>query len=525
MKRMISGVIVSSLSLLASAQSMERVYNRDSEESFRLKSHHTDTVVKGPMVKQKTLFTYDNPFTKLTEASYWFGIPNPGVLSGFGYYYKDEFVPGILMDKDKAWFIYTAITSRNEDPGIMTQLSPQSYHAQIYPLAVGFPLRVELDTVNFLDVTKEGLAVPVPNVEELEGEHDNFTSNVVVAAPQTVREVTIDGKKRSLVSNPSTDPVWVQYYAQKHVDGKTYVVGMIHTDRPNDPYRFRGLDHVMWARPDNGPQDGSVKLFMGTRRGAGKIELVSDAANRTEVLKGVIHANEKGTDTAKLWAHAKLQTMGYYDKNAVLKFSMKYQIPSSQTALLAVPEAEMKLFKAKEAEYRRKQQEDARRQREWQKKQRMNWNNSSGGDPEIRIEMPGAVKVKAVLPDGREFDLKKDAKGFWGGNFDIPATAAEGDYTVKIVGIRADGTTFEDSVHYTVDRTAPTGSITSEKGFYHLKPSEALARAVAVFGSGEETNMIPMSDGSYQLPTTKGRIVKVMLIDQAHNIGEAKCSP
>ncbi|MBS1703087.1 MAG: hypothetical protein JST12_15585 [Armatimonadetes bacterium] len=525
MKRIISGVLISSISLSAFAQQIEQVYDRDTHESFKLKSHHTDTVVKGPMVKQKSLFIYDNPAKKLTEASYWFSLPAPSVLSGFAYWYKDEYVPGTLMDKNKAWFIYTAITSRNEDPGIMVQTSPSSYHAQIFPLAQGYDLKVELTSVGFLEYSPEGLLIPEPDVESLEGRLDNFTSKVAVPKSQATKKVTVDGASRTAIGNPSTDPTWVQYYAQRHKDGHTYVVGMIHTNRPNDPFEIRGLTNVYWARPENGPQDGTVKLFMGRRDGAGKFEVVSDLPHSTEILKGVVRANERGDDTAKLWANQKLVHMEYARPKDILKFSMKYQIPSSETALLAVPQEEMKLFREKAAEYQRQQREEARQKREWEKNRRLNWNNSTGGDPEIRIQMPDAISVKAILPDGREFDLKKDAKGFWGGNFDIPASAAEGEYTVRIVGTKADGSTFEETLNYTVDRTAPTGEISVEKGFYYLKPSETLARAVAVFGSGEETDFIPADDGRLELPAKKGRIVKVMLIDQAHNIGEMKCSP
>lgn len=524
MKRIISGVLLSSLSLSVMAQTVEQVYDRDTHDSFKLKSYHTDTVVKGPMVKQKSLFVYDNPVKKLSEASYWFSLPQPGVLSGFAYWYKNEYVPGELMDKNKAWFIYTAITSRNEDPGIMVQTTPSSYHAQIFPLAIGYDLRVELTTLGFLEENKQGLLVPEPNVEQLDGDHGNFTNTVKVVQPQTKYEVVVDGKKRTAISKPSMDSTWLQYYAQKHKDGHTYVVGMIHTDRPNAPFEIKGLTSVYWALPENGPQDGSVKLFMGRRNGAGKIQVISDSNDRTEILKGVIHANERGNDTAKLWAQQKLVDLGGAKPSEILKFSMKYQIPSSQTALLAVPQEEMKLFRKKAAEYERQQREEARKQREWQKNRQMNWNNSTGGDPEIRIKMPQAISVKAILPDGREFPLTKDAKGFWGGNFDIPADANEGDYSVRIVGTKADGTIAEEVLHYTVDRTNPTGEISVEKGFYVVKPSETVARAIAVFGSGEEADLIPIGDGRFELPTKKGRLIKVMLIDQAHNIGELQWS-
>ncbi len=114
------------LAQMASAQLVDQCFDRDTNEPFKFKSVSSNAVVKGPMVKRTTVYTFDNPAKKLTEATIAVELKHSEVLGGFGYWYKDEFVPGTLMDKQKAWFIYTAITSRNEDPGIMVQKSPSS---------------------------------------------------------------------------------------------------------------------------------------------------------------------------------------------------------------------------------------------------------------------------------------------------------------------------------------------------------------------------------------------------------------
>ncbi len=524
MKQVTVAILLTTLPVIANSQVIDRVYNRDTHANFKIKKVETNSIIKGPMVKQESVFTFDNPSKELTEASFWFSLPTPGVLSGFAYWYKNEFVPGVLMDKQKAWFIYTAITSRNEDPGIMVQTSPSSYHAQIFPLAVGYDLRVQLTTLGLLESNEKGLLLPEADVSRISHNTVPQVSNVKQIQPDVKKVVVVNGKKRTVVVDRANDETTLQYYAQKHKDGHTYVVGMINTNRPEDPFKIKGLTNVYWARPENGPQDGSVKLFMGRRDGAGKIQVVSDSDTRTEILKGTIHANEKGTDTSKLWAHQKLNQTQWRRSKDVLNFSMKYQIPSTQTALLAVPTEQLKLFKEKAAEYEQKKKAEARRQREWQNDRQMNWRNSSGGDPEIRVLMLEAVKVIATLPDGREFDLKQDAKGFWGGNFDIPAEAPEGDYSVKLTGTKRDGSTFEKTLQYQVDRTAATGDLSSANGFYVLKATETLTRAVAIFGSGQEVNMIPTEEGKYEIPMSKGRLVKVMLIDNAHNIREIKWS-
>lgn len=496
------------------AQNVERAYNRDTQESFKLKDVVSKSVVKGPIVKQDTIFRYENPYQKLTEASVWFDFPYATILSGFGYWFKDEYVPGILMDKNKAWFIYTAITSRNEDPGIMVQTSPSSYHTQIYPLAVGHDLRVRLTSVGFLQAEDGRLVVPNPSVEEQE-----YPTTVTSAQPDTLKEIKEADSLETVVEYPTDPGMDMLVYAQRHKDGYTYVAGILRTDKPNAALDMRGLHRVYWTRPE-GAEDGSVKMFIGRRRGAGTIQIRAKDEGADYTKKKYIKANERGSDAAKLWAHQRLQQDDWTRNRDVLKFSLQYQIPSSQTALLAVPQEQMRLFKKKAAEYRKEQARQARLERQWQRDRQQNWSRSSGGDPEIRVFLPNAERVYAVLPDGRTFDLVKSRSGFWGGNYDIPANAPEGSYDVRVVSIDRDGNQNEQTVSYQVDRTAPTGELKIEDEFLVLTSEEGLAKAIVVFGDGTEEPMIEVTPGVYKLPVGKKRIVKVVLIDKAHNIAD-----
>ena len=87
------------LAALTSAQTLSSVYNRDTGEAFELKSATTTSTVYGAIVKNKTVFTFANPYASLTEASINFSLGQGSVLDGFAYWYKNEYVKGILMDK------------------------------------------------------------------------------------------------------------------------------------------------------------------------------------------------------------------------------------------------------------------------------------------------------------------------------------------------------------------------------------------------------------------------------------------
>ncbi|MEQ1932692.1 MAG: hypothetical protein ABL962_02260, partial [Fimbriimonadaceae bacterium] len=271
--------------------------------------------------------------------------------------------------------------------------------------------------------------------------------------------------------------------------------------------------------------DQSARWFIGRRKGSGTIRVeTKEGKKRIAKTSAPIKASERGPDTAKLWAHQKLARQEVGNPKDILAFSMKYQVPSSQTALLAVPQEQMKLFKEKAAEFRRKQAEEARRARNWQKERQQNWRSTGGGDPEIRIQLEGAVKAVAILPDGREIALRATSDGFWGGSYDIPALATEGDYAIRIVATRADGSTFETKTSYNVDRTAPEGTAIIENGSLIVKSEAKLARVVAVMVTGAEIDMKEEEPGVYRLKLESRRVLKVVLIDDAHNMREVQLS-
>lgn len=526
MNRSLLILALASTSALGSAQVISRIYDRDTHDNFKLQNYETVSVIKGPVVKQITKFTFDNPAKKLTEASLWFSLPAPTVLSGFAYWYKDEYVKGILMDKNKAWFIYTAITSRNEDPGIMVQKTPQSYHCQIFPLAVGYDLRAQLTTVGFVQSDLDTNYLLQPDVSQIAPNTIPFNHVVKNPGGAVVQKVLKDGQERMQVGESAHASFAVDYLAEKYSDGYVYVAGMIKSDKPNVSHWISGLTDVFWTRPEAGLGDGSVKLFMGRKKGNASFTVYRQekGSGTREMRVCKTTTIEKDTDTAKLWAHQRLVQSDWRHNKDVLDFSMKYQIPSAQTALLAVPQEQLKLFKEKAAEYERKQKEAERKQREWQKQRQMNWNRSAGGDPEIRVEFKDAVKVTAYLPDNSSFELTKVTNDVWGGNFDIPANAADGEYTVRLVAVLKNGKTEEKSINYHVDRTAPKGTLTVENGALVLVSTEPLGKAVVLFGDGTEEEMTAVADNRYEALLNGRRVVKVVLIDQAHNLGEVEWS-
>jgi hypothetical protein len=235
-----------------------------------------------------------------------------------------------------------------------------------------------------------------------------------------------------------------------------------------------------------------------------------------------------GNEVSKLWAQQMLAQGEWRNKKQVLAFSLKYQVPSNTTALLAVPQEEMKLFRQKEKEWQKVQQANARREREWARQRQQNWNRSRGGDPEIRVAFDNAKSVDAMLPDGRVIPLTY-ANGYWGGNFEIPVTAAEGEYKVRIIARLDDGNRIEREIEYQVDRTKPAGTarvkVVDGVRVLEVVAEPKLNEVIAYLSDGTKLKLTEVEPGKYRisLPKTAHGTATVLLKDDASNKLELVC--
>ena len=609
---------------MANAQNVLSVYNRDTHEGFHLKTVHVENTVVGPLVKTSTILTYENPYKTMTEATLNFTLPDFAALGGFAYFYGNEYVRGTLMDKNKAWFIYTAITSRGRDPGIMEQWSPTDYHCQIFPIKQGSDLRIKLWTIGTLTPVDGRLVVPQPTAPRKVGYDQTdptlVTPNIHVRAVQTGRVTHQNDQFEVRLLAPVTA------VAQKFKDGRIYVAGLARAvpDAPQTPgldasripiviekafYEPLNTQHGgadvtdkvakliknrQYAVDANNhtfgdPNPGIFKQLRVNFRHYGKekevivrendrIDFLAESdsragyghAPRISELKQPQFVNldtqtvaftgwiprvrtlslryhgkdyrfkpqviDSGSDTARLWAQQMLATNHFAKRSEVLKFSMKYGVPSTATALLAVPAAEMRLYREKErayekqqAEQRRQTLERERQHRNWEGRRNQNWNASGGGDPEIRIQLPCAKLAEAVLPDGRVVTLTKTGD-FWGGNFEIPADALEGAYTVKVLSHYQDGSTREQSWNYEVKLTPPSGTahLFLENGHFmiEVRANRNLSEVTVYDSNGSHWVLHEEKPGTYrgQIPLSEIGTLTVLLKDRAGNKGEIHCS-
>lgn len=527
--RLLALVTLAVCSVAVQAQHLTSIYNRDTGQGFVLKRVQAHSVVRGPLVKTTTIYEFENPFTKLTEASFNLSLPKDAVLGGFGYWYKEEFVPGILMDKQMAWFIYTAITSRNRDPGIMEMTSNDSFHAQIYPLAVGYPLRIQLTSLSYGDIEFDRMHLPPPSWPSPDAEVEKSWKVDGGGRPVITSDWRAAVSLNRNVRNIQND-IFTSVVAERWKDGKVYVAGIAMGALGKGTPKVTGLQRYHSRAGRNaGIPDPAIVRFSGIATGS-SIN-VHQAGNSVTVGLGSV---SKGTDVSKVWAQAEIVD-GY--RGDLLEFSLKYQVPSFQTALLAVPTVEKRLFEQKRKEYlaklRAEKAETARRERLAEQRaarrpneSELNWRQSRGGDPQIMFEAPEAEKVLAVLPDGRVLPLRRLGSGWWTVNFEIPADAEEGTYVVRLVVIQKDGSRYEKHIEYIVDRTAPIGVATWEENSLVVRTEPGLALVEAYTVAGRRIVLSEVEAGTYKAKVSLAESVAFVLIkDGASNKTRLNCSP
>jgi Ca-activated chloride channel family protein len=155
-----------------------------------------------------------------------------------------------------------------------------------------------------------------------------------------------------------------------------------------------------------------------------------------------------------------------------------------------------------------------------------------GGDPLLSVQAPAdAAQVIAVLPGGEIKQLRFDtASEKWEARFDIPTYAPDGEYAVRVVIVKTDGTRQILNLSYRVDTAAPhaqgCAKLTGGKSWsLWLDASEDTARVEALWPDGRRVEL--QRDATHperflaQLPLgksgMKGGRVTFLVTDHAHN--------
>ena len=166
----------------ASGEPAINAYCEDPGAQLPLREIRSHTVIAGPVAKTQIAYVIANKNTVRTEVGINFHLPPDTVLTAFGYYYQGRFIRGKMYDTNEAWKIYTAVTSRGRDPGIMERNSAQDYHVQVYPVEARRDLRVVVELSQALVTDRVGAHFELPLTQE-----ENTPSDVQVNSDVLIR--------------------------------------------------------------------------------------------------------------------------------------------------------------------------------------------------------------------------------------------------------------------------------------------------------------------------------------------------
>ena len=147
------------------------------------------------------------------------------------------------------------------------------------------------------------------------------------------------------------------------------------------------------------------------------------------------------------------------------------------------------------------------------------------------------------MPDGGVKTLDYNARARrWEGNYDVPATSADGRYTIQIVIVRADGSRRHYAMPFQVDTRAPSGNgevlrapdapdatgAPDDSTPLRLQVDHGgdVARVTALLPWGEKVALVPSTARAgrffalVRAPRAwAGRTIRVtyILVDRAHN--------
>ena len=542
-------------------------HNRDTGQALPLVSLVSKTQITGPVSSTDIEFEVENKNPKPIEVAVTFEVPQGTVLTKFGYFYGSRFIVGKMYDKDEAWKIYQAVTSRGRDPGIMDRPTETNYHAQIFPVAPNKNLRVRVTLVQMGQGHNGNLRFELPLVQGaayLNGYNPKpfrVDATVRVATNRRDAAVTARGPNAQTLAFSQNGKNRVAHYVRTFSPRAGLTVDVPFENKTKSGVLYSGYScmvganegyYVVTASAPRALKNVRARTIGGGTTGMALPTAFGDT-NASEDLHLVGKYTEAGpvrvrfrakngdyfvplylspfrvSDVRKspagaLWADKRISLLqNSYRRNFkpdIIKLSQRFMVVSNFTALLAIPQEELDYYRNVLA------------------KQKIQTNTQTmgggGGDPYIAVHAPSdCAQVVALFPNG---DIKNltwnPAKKVWDGRFDIPFGTPEGAFRVTVLVVHNSGQRTEFCLVYQNRLTGPQintanlQTLTAERGqsVSVSVQGQHIARATVLAPWGEQTLLSDAGAGMWQgrvsvpnLQATGTTTITVVLLDGAHN--------
>lgn len=138
------------------------------ESSYNLttKAIKADVQITGQFVSTTQILTFQNESGYRMEADFIYTLPKGAVATYFAYWAGDEKVVARIVEKERAAEIYRTITTRQHDPALVEMIDKNTFRARIFPVMPNADLKVEIRIVQVLPSSQNGSTYTLPLVSE-----------------------------------------------------------------------------------------------------------------------------------------------------------------------------------------------------------------------------------------------------------------------------------------------------------------------------------------------------------------------
>lgn len=130
------------------------------------------------------------------EGSYLLSTSARSVVTQFTYWNGNEPIRGELFERDAATRMYDTVTRARRDPGVLEEISPDSYRYRIFPFEMGEMKRIELRWETWLPARGRVVEYRAPLAIS--------QSTAVVMLGESLRGVVVQSPTHEIVVEPSS---------------------------------------------------------------------------------------------------------------------------------------------------------------------------------------------------------------------------------------------------------------------------------------------------------------------------------
>ncbi|HVF11290.1 MAG TPA: VIT domain-containing protein [Abditibacteriaceae bacterium] len=363
---------------------------------LRTKSLAANIHIEGQFATTDLVLTFQNETAEQIEADFLYTVPPGAVVTYFAYWYGEEKCIARVVEKERAKAIYEHITTRMRDPALIEMVGKNTFRARIFPVMPNADLKVEIKMAQVLPSDRQGAVYELPLRADEEAQSlDSLTLNVLVkpgaAGEQVVSNYPMpikqsaEGYRLTLARRnyrPSQDwrvrlmrpaaPLHAALYAAPAAGEDGFFALALTPDRAliNPAVSVRGVTayEVLPAVLPGMKAHQALTLY-GRYKGSGPATVTLTGTASSGWFKhsrNFVFGKQRVSHNlaTRLWAAQRIEQLSARAKNreAVIKLSKQFTLPSKFTSWLAVPKAEIERYRE---EMRRADLELAGRQLLW----------------------------------------------------------------------------------------------------------------------------------------------------------------